>query len=84
MPNPGSYVPPPSIGHEIGIMFGFLAAMALAMTLYGIAWNIGNKRSARKEAERIEALKASGWLKEKQGMDVERIEDEKTGNEIVL
>ncbi|GAB7347203.1 hypothetical protein MBLNU459_g3310t1 [Dothideomycetes sp. NU459] len=61
----GGYVPPPSVGHEIGVMFGFIGAMALSMALYGVAWNIGNKRSARKEAERIENLKASGWLKEK-------------------
>jgi len=59
------HVPPPSLGHEFGIMFGFLAIMAISMALYGIAWQVGNKRSTRKEQERIEALKASGWLKEK-------------------
>ena len=40
--------------------------MILSMILYGVAWQIGNKRSARKEAERVEALRASGWLKEKE------------------
>lgn len=40
--------------------------MLLSMVLYGIAWNIGNKRSARAEEERVAALRASGWLKEKE------------------
>lgn len=35
------------------------------MLLYGLAWQQGNKRSAIKEQERIAALRASGWLKEK-------------------
>ncbi|KAF2156698.1 hypothetical protein K461DRAFT_272772 [Myriangium duriaei CBS 260.36] len=69
------FVPEPSVGHEIGIMFGFIGAMILSMALYGVAWNIGNKRSAQKEIERIEALRASGWLKEK--------EERNGGNEFV-
>ncbi|PNS19206.1 hypothetical protein CAC42_2383 [Sphaceloma murrayae] len=60
------YVAEPSIGHEMGVMFGFIGAMVLSMILYGVAWQMGNKRSARKEAERIDALRASGWLKEKE------------------
>ena len=50
--------------------------MILSMVLYGVAWQIGNKRSARKEAERVEALRASGWLKEKEERNAaeERVE----------
>ena len=50
--------------------------MILSMILYGVAWQIGNKRSARKEAERVEALRASGWLKEKEERNAaeERVE----------
>lgn len=44
------------------------------MILYGLAWQVGNKRSARKEVERIEALRVSGWLKEK----IPDQQDEKT------
>ena len=58
------YIPPPSIGHEMGIMFGFIAIMLLSMLAYGFAWQIGNKRSAKKEAERIQMLRQSGVLKE--------------------
>jgi len=59
------YIPPPSVGHEIGVIFGFIAFMLLCMIAYGFIWQIGNKRSQRKEAERIEALRASGLLREK-------------------
>ena len=50
--------------------------MAISMALYGLAWQMGNKRSSRKERERIEALRASGWLKEKipEGGEEERRE----------
>ncbi len=40
--------------------------MALSMSLYVGVWKAGNKRGARKERERIEALRASGFLPEKQ------------------
>ena len=49
--------------------------MALTMASYVFAWRIGNKRGQRKEAERIEALRASGWLKEKQDPEDEKLED---------
>ena len=41
--------------------------MALSKGAYIIAWQYGNKRGQRKEAKRIEALRASGWLKENAG-----------------
>ncbi|KAK5133302.1 hypothetical protein LTR08_007827 [Meristemomyces frigidus] len=74
------YVPPPSIGHELGIMFGFLGAMALCMIAYSFAWRHGNKVGQKREAERIEAVKASGWLNEKQESDEER--KERAGEEV--
>lgn len=49
--------------------------MLISMIIYAFAWKHGNKVGARREAERIEALRASGWLKEKQdlsGMDEKR------------
>jgi len=49
--------------------------MLISMALYTVAWQVGNKRSARKEAERIEALRASGWLNEKIGVEEERKEN---------
>ena len=37
-PPPIPYVPPPSIGHEIGVMFGFGGAMVLSMVGYLVFW----------------------------------------------
>ena len=54
--------------------------MALSMGLYVVAWQYGNKRGARKDQERIEALQASGFLKEKQDGEDDR--EEYTQNEI--
>ncbi|KAF2112963.1 hypothetical protein BDV96DRAFT_648585 [Lophiotrema nucula] len=69
MPGDQRYTPPPSVGHEIGVMFGFLGFMALCMIAYGVAWNISNKKIQKKEADRIEKLKASGLLRgEKDGV----------------
>lgn len=39
--------------------------MALSMGLYVIGWQHGNIRGQRKEAERIEALRASGFLRQR-------------------
>ena len=49
--------------------------MIVAMALYLLFWEHGNVRGQRKEAERIEALRASGWLRERQE------ETEKEGKE---
>ena len=43
-----------------------LGLMAVCMGIYVVAWQQGNKRGQRKEQERIESLRASGFLKEKQ------------------
>jgi len=48
--------------------------MLLCMIAYGFIWQMGNKRSQHKEAERIEALRASGLLGEKGVGEPERRE----------
>lgn len=59
--------------------------MAISMALYGIAWQINNKRNTRKEVERVEALRASGWLKEKMpAEEEERRERREEGGEIEI
>ena len=49
--------------------------MLLVMGAYIAVWQYGNKVGRRKEAERIEHLKAEGWLKEKDGFEDELNED---------
>ena len=58
---------------------GCAGAMALSMAAYVVAWQYGNKRGQRKEQERIEALRQSGYLKEKQE---ESEEKQETADEI--
>ncbi|KAK8189147.1 hypothetical protein HDK77DRAFT_266077 [Phyllosticta capitalensis] len=58
------FVPAPSTRHEIGILFGFLGLMIVCMSVYAVAWNIGNRRSLQREADRVAALRASGHLTE--------------------
>lgn len=38
--------------------------MLVCMLSYGFMWQIGNRRSLRKEEERIAALRAAGHLKD--------------------
>lgn len=40
--------------------------MALSLGLYLVGWQHGNIRGQRKEAERIEALRASGFLRQRE------------------
>jgi len=51
------YVPPPSIGHELGVMFGFMGIFLIAMTVYYFVWQARNKKSLREERERIAAVR---------------------------
>ncbi|KAF2703517.1 hypothetical protein K504DRAFT_508082 [Pleomassaria siparia CBS 279.74] len=53
----------PSIGHELGVAFGFIALMLICMAIYSFAWQIGNKRSEKREMERIERLRIRGLLR---------------------
>lgn len=72
---PSLLLPPPlSRAHILTL----IVLMLISMALYGVAWQIGNKRSTRIEIERVEALRASGWLDEKRmgGEEVEKVEKE--------
>lgn len=55
------YTPPPSLGHELGVLFGFAGAMVLAMSAYLVVWQLGQRRSARKEAARRQELDQRGF-----------------------
>ncbi|KAL1634481.1 hypothetical protein SLS58_010634 [Diplodia intermedia] len=59
-----AYVPPPSIGHEIGVMFGGIGAMILGMLLFLAWWQIHLKHEETKERQRVEDLRQRGLLKE--------------------
>jgi len=67
-PNSG-YVPPPSIGHEMGVMFGFIGLILVVFIGYTIAYNIYYRRLAKADAERTRALKAQGLMDEKTPLD---------------
>lgn len=53
-----------SIGHELGILFGFAAIMLLATGIFAFVWVKKNKRQARLESERQAELREKGF-----GMD---------------
>ena len=55
--------------------------MIVSMGIYIVGWQYANKKGQKKEAERIEALRATGWLKEKQDEVDEKRED---GSEIPI
>jgi len=56
------YVAPPSTGHELGVLFAFVAVFLIVFTTYFIAYRVRNKRFERKERERMGALKAKGAM----------------------
>ncbi|KKY26394.1 hypothetical protein UCDDS831_g01469 [Diplodia seriata] len=58
------YVPPPSIGHEIGVMFGGIGVMILGMLLFLAWWQMYLKHEETKERQRVEDLRQRGLLKE--------------------
>ncbi|GME51922.1 hypothetical protein GTA08_BOTSDO10915 [Neofusicoccum parvum] len=58
------YVPPPSVGHEIGVMFGGIGLMLLGMLLFWSWWQIYLKQEEKKERKRVEDLRQRGLLKE--------------------
>lgn len=51
------------------------------MAAHVVVWRFSNKRGQRVEQERIEALRASGWLKER-GLVEDEIQQDK--NEIAM
>jgi len=56
------YVAPPSVGHELGVLFGFVAVFLIVFVTYFIAYRIRNERFERGESERVRALKAKGAI----------------------
>lgn len=50
-----------TIGHEMGIMFGFIGLMLLATVCFAFFWIKKNKRQARIEKERQDVLRQAGW-----------------------
>jgi len=54
------YTPPPSVGHEIGVMFGFIGAFIVAMALYTVFWQVTNRREQRREAEKLRSRQELG------------------------
>jgi len=63
------YVPPPSVGHEIGVMFGFIGLILVVFVGYTIGYKIYYRRLAKTDAERTRALKAQGLMDEKRPLD---------------
>ncbi|PGH32062.1 hypothetical protein GX50_05131 [[Emmonsia] crescens] len=61
--HPIPYTPIPSIGAELGIMFGFIVLSILTMLLYWYLWQAAQKRNAAIEAARREALTAQERLR---------------------
>lgn len=54
----------PGVGHEIGVMLGFMGAMVLGVTLYVIWFQIKNKKLQRKDEERLRMLRSQGLIAE--------------------
>ena len=47
-------------------MSGILGAMLVSMLLYTLVWQVGNRRSAQREAARVEDMRRSGYLEGKE------------------
>ncbi|OJD21983.1 hypothetical protein ACJ73_06675 [Blastomyces percursus] len=62
--HPIPYTPVPSIGAELGIMFGFILLSITTMLLYWYFWQAAQKRNAAIEAARREALTAQERLRQ--------------------
>ncbi|KAF2457418.1 hypothetical protein BDY21DRAFT_343785 [Lineolata rhizophorae] len=58
------YVPYPSLGHEFGILFGFVGAFIVFTVLFYLWWLTFLKREESKERTRVEDLRSRGLLKE--------------------
>ncbi|KAL2011226.1 hypothetical protein VTN00DRAFT_3944 [Thermoascus crustaceus] len=62
------YTPMPSLGHELGIMFGFIMACLLSMLIYFVFWQAAQRSNAIKEQARREELRARGIHHERGGI----------------
>ncbi|KAF2739565.1 hypothetical protein EJ04DRAFT_559903 [Polyplosphaeria fusca] len=59
------YHPPPSVGHEIGVMFGGFGAMILGALLFYLWWRVMLARDLKREEDRVISLKRRGLFDEK-------------------
>ncbi|KAF2195087.1 hypothetical protein K469DRAFT_648665 [Zopfia rhizophila CBS 207.26] len=58
------YMAPPSVGHEIGVMFGGIATMLLGAIVFYIWWRLKLARDIKLEEDRIRGLKRKGLFDE--------------------
>ncbi|KAI9678542.1 MAG: hypothetical protein M1817_005599 [Caeruleum heppii] len=49
-----------STAHELGVLFGFVAAMIVSMAAYAIGWQLVQKRIEKQDAMRRQALSEKG------------------------
>lgn len=59
------YHPPPSIGHEIGVIFGGIGSMIVGALLFYLWWRVKLAREIQQERERVEDLRSRGLLDQK-------------------
>ncbi|KAF2453245.1 hypothetical protein BDY21DRAFT_375040 [Lineolata rhizophorae] len=66
-PDNSGYVPIPSVGHELGVMFGFVGVFVVATIIYGFVWTAVNKRGLCREEERVAGMRELLRQRETQG-----------------
>ncbi|KAJ5610997.1 hypothetical protein N7510_007716 [Penicillium lagena] len=54
------YTPMPSLGHELGIMFGFIGACVFTMVAYTLFWRAAQRRAKDEDLARRKAFHTSG------------------------
>lgn len=50
------------LGHELGVLFGFVGALVISLTVFATWMHLKNKRSARREKQRQIELKEKGYV----------------------
>ncbi|KAF2269125.1 hypothetical protein CC78DRAFT_303799 [Lojkania enalia] len=63
------YHPPPSVGHEIGVMFGGFGAMLVGAILFYLWWRVKLAKDIKTEEERVNGLKTRGLFSEEKRGD---------------
>ncbi|KAI9930386.1 hypothetical protein ASPWEDRAFT_39245 [Aspergillus wentii DTO 134E9] len=61
------YTPMSSLGHELGVMFGFMAACFVIMAVYTFIWRAAQRRNAEKDLARRKNLQAKGVMRHRDG-----------------
>ncbi|KAH1540660.1 hypothetical protein KXX57_006780, partial [Aspergillus fumigatus] len=54
--NTPPYTPMPSLGHELGVMFGFIVACLLIMAVYTYFWRAADRRDKQRDKDRQREL----------------------------